>query len=330
MCCFNKLFACFTRYDWSNNSKHCAFSIYHLQRVELHKCNFALPSFLSLIIFWPTTLKSKVTISLQLNPFCTSGRPCFASLFCFKYANLLTFMTKSHQVSVPITLTGTNKSIATFNALRSHAVAALLIWNQIAGCHASCLMNRSTTFADPFQNWAYWKLGRVPAQIADLTYPFKIMQLFGSFTKYCMSDPRAFHGSESRSTTSFSKASNPLGILYKNEHLGASGTPWRTRPICYMIFKCLKFFRNPFTKFIILEAQAPVGPNGPSYISFQHGSNSLQVGWLTGQLKSCTNLSQNGAFWSLELLAAQIEQTLSGLPAVCKLAICCKELWASL
>ena len=83
------------------------------------------------------------------------------------------------------------------------------------------------------------------AQEAEPPHSFQMLQiLYKSFTKRSILDPRAPHGSGSRSARSFPNASNPLQILFKMKHSGASGASWPRSPIRQILTKCFKSFTN--------------------------------------------------------------------------------------
>ena len=122
-----------------------------------------------------------------------------------------------------------------------------------------------------------------------------------------------------------SNVSNPLQILYKTEHFGASGASWLRRPVCQILSKPFKSFTHPlqnrafwslwrivaqeadppnrfqilqilykpFTKWSTLEPRAP------------HGSGSRICQIVSKCFKSFTNPLQSWAFWSLGRLMAQ-------------------------
>ena len=97
-----------------------------------------------------------------------------------------------------------------------------------------------------FQNLILWSLRCFMAQDADPPDPFQMLQiLYKSFTKRGILEPLALRGSGGRSARSLPKASNPLQILYKTEHSGASGASWLRRPIRQILSKCFKSFTNP-------------------------------------------------------------------------------------
>ena len=132
---------------------------------------------------------------------------------------------------------------------------------------------------------------------------------------------RVLHVSGGRTASSLPKTSNPLQILYKTDHSGASGASWLKRPIRQILSKCFK----SFTKRSILEPRAPHGSGGPSARSFLNASYPSQIlyktehsgasgaSWLRRLIrqilakgfKSFTNPLQNRAFWSLGRLMAQ-------------------------
>ena len=88
------------------------------------------------------------------------------------------------------------------------------------------------SFTNPPRNGAFWGLGRLVAQEADL---------YKSFTKRSILESRGPHGSGGRSANSFSNASNPLQTLYKTEHSGAPSASWLKRPILRILLKCFNF-----------------------------------------------------------------------------------------
>ena len=163
---------------------------------------------------------------------------------------------------------------------------------------------------NPLQNGAFWSLGRLMAQEADPPDPFQMSQiLYKSFTKRSILEPQAPHGFGGRSARSSQSVSNPLEILYKTEHSGASGASWLRRPIRQILSKCFKSFINPlqnpafwsfvrlmaqeadppdpfqmlqflykfFTKRSILEPRAPHGSGARSARSLPNVSNPLQI-----------------------------------------------------
>ena len=102
------------------------------------------------------------------------------------------------------------------------------------------------SFTNPLRNGAFWSLRRLMAQDADPPDPFQMLEiLYKSLTKRSIPAPRAPRGSGCRSATSFLNASNPLHILYKTEHSGASGASWLRRPVRQILSKCFKSFTIP-------------------------------------------------------------------------------------
>ena len=118
------------------------------------------------------------------------------------------------------------------------------------------------SFTNPLQNGAFWSLWRLEAQEAGSARPFP-------------------------------NASNPLQILYKAEHSGASGASWLRRPDLPDPFQRLQILYKSFTKRSILELLAP------------HGSGGRICQILPTCFKCFTNPLQNGAFWSLWRIMAQ-------------------------
>ena len=125
----------------------------------------------------------------------------------------------------------------------------------------------------------------------------RLQILYKSFTKQSILEPRAPHGSGGPSARSFPDASNPLPILYKTDHSGASGASWLRRLIRQILSKCFK----SFTKRSILEPRVPHGSGGPSARSFPNASNPLQI------LYKTEHSGASGASW----LRRPIRQILS-------------------
>ena len=155
------------------------------------------------------------------------------------------------------------------------------------------------------------------AQMADPANPFQILQiLYKSFTKLIYLEPRKPHGSGWRSARSFPNASNPLQILYKTDHSGASGASWLGMAMRQILFQIPPILYKSFTKRSILEPQMLHGSRGRSGRCCANPSNPLQIlyntdnsgascaSWLgmairqtlSKCLKSFTNPLQNGAF----------------------------------
>ena len=82
-----------------------------------------------------------------------------------------------------------------------------------------------------------------------LKYCFWVSQLpriiHISFTKRSIWGPLVPYGSDGRSCKSFPTASNPLQILYKTDHSGASGASWLGMAIRQILSKRFKSFTNP-------------------------------------------------------------------------------------
>ena len=116
---------------------------------------------------------------------------------------------------------------------------------------------------------------------------------YKSFTKRCILKHLAPHCSGGRICQTFPNASNPLQILYKMEHSGASGSSWLRRPDLPDPFQRLQILYKSFTQRSILESLAP------------HGSGRSICQILSEGFKSFTNPLQNGAFWSFWRLMAQ-------------------------
>ena len=105
---------------------------------------------------------------------------------------------------------------------------------------------QSLAMAQMLKTEAHILHARGYSQDVDLPSPFQMLQiLYKSFIKLSMLEPRTPHGSGRRSAKSFSNASNPLQILHKTEHFGASGASWLKQPICKFLAKCFKSFTNP-------------------------------------------------------------------------------------
>ena len=113
-----------------------------------------------------------------------------------------------------------------------------------------------------------------------------LSKCFKSFTKLSILEPRVPHGSGGPSARSFPNASNPLQILYKTEHSGASGASWLRRLIRQILAKG----SNPLQ---ILYKTDHSGASGALLLR----SPIRQI--LSRCFKSFTNPLQNGAFWSL-------------------------------
>ena len=90
------------------------------------------------------------------------------------------------------------------------------------------------SFTNPLQNGAFWSLWRLEAQ-------------------------------EAGSARSFPNASNPLQILYKTEHSGASGASWLRKPDLPSPFQMLQILHKPFTKRSTLEPRALHAPPAREY-----------------------------------------------------------------
>ena len=102
------------------------------------------------------------------------------------------------------------------------------------------------SFSNASNPLLFWSLRRLMSKEADPPSLFQMLQiLYKSFIKLNILEPRTPHGSGRRSAESFSNASNPLHIVHKTEHFGASGASWHKQPICKVVLKCFKSFTNP-------------------------------------------------------------------------------------
>ena len=77
---------------------------------------------------------------------------------------------------------------------------------------------------------------------------------YKSFTSRCILKHLAPHGSGGRICQTFPNASNPLQVLYKTEHCGASGGSWLRRPDLPDPFQRLHNLYKSFTKRSTLES----------------------------------------------------------------------------
>ena len=148
-----------------------------------------------------------------------------------------------------------------------------------------------------------------------------LSKCFKSFTKRSILEPRAPHGSGGPSARSFPNASNPLQILYKTEHSGASGASWLRRPIRQILSRCFKFFTNPLQNWsfwslgrLLPQEADPPDPFQMLQILYKtEHSGASGASWLRRPIrqilskcfKSFTNPLQNWAFWSFGRLMAQ-------------------------